>query len=172
MHGTIDSFYFQICCRRFFIRTNANMSKLLSHFDFKINNLNITTFISCLASCCRGYSKLATGRIRAVLSLSKCYCKQIRETSPAVQNEGSFVAAPMLESIAWWRRRGDTGGWGPSDATMTGRLLLVFMIAILSAAGTAWSKISLSAWVSPVLFVGSAAHSVLLHFTTRVACCP
>jgi hypothetical protein len=105
------------------------------------------------------------------LSWSKCYyCKQIRETFPAVQDEGSSVAAPMLKSIAWWRRRDDTGGWGPSDATMTGRLLLVFMIAILSAAGTAWCKISPSAWVSPVLFVlGSSAHSVLLHFTARVS---
>jgi hypothetical protein len=89
----------------------------------------------------------------------------LSKTSPAVQNKGSFMAPPMLESIAWWRQCGDAGGCGPSDATMTARLLLVCVVAVLSGVGTAWCKISVRAWVSPVLcIVGfySACYRVLL----------
>jgi hypothetical protein len=79
----------------------------------------------------------------------------LSKSSPAVQNEGSVMAPSMLESIAWWRQCGDAGGCGPSDATMTGRLLLVCVVAVLTGVGTAWCKcrISPGAWVSLVLCV-------------------
>lgn len=78
---------------------------------------------------------------------------RLSKSSPAVQNKGSVMAPATLESIAWWRQCGDAGGCGPSDATMTGRLLLVCLVAVLTGVGTAWCKISIVAWVSLLLCV-------------------
>jgi len=79
----------------------------------------------------------------------------LSKSSPAVQNKGSVMAPAMLESIAWWRQCVDAGGCGPSDATMTGRLLLICVVAVLTGVGTAWCKctINVRAWVSLILCV-------------------
>jgi hypothetical protein len=77
------------------------------------------------------------------------------KSSPAVQNKGSGMAPAILDSIAWWRQCGDAGGCGPSDTTMTGRLLLVCVVAVLTGVVTAGCKIkiSLGEWVSLVLCI-------------------
>ena len=108
----------------------------------------------------RGIHPVVLVKIRRVVSLgslgpfsitgANVTTNSLSKSSPAVQNKGSVMAPATLKSIAWWRQCGDAGGCGPSDATMTGRVLLVCVVAVLSGVGTAWCNINLVAWVSLV----------------------